>query len=85
MVRHGVMVVGAAQTGKSTVINILAKGLGQLHKDGSTDYWHKPVHMERLNPKAVSMNELFGYTKMLTNEWTDGVAARIIRDNVKDS
>ena len=40
--------------------------------------------MERLNPKAVKLDELFGYTKFLTNEWTDGIAAKIIRENVKD-
>jgi len=31
------------------------------------------------------MNGLFGYTHMLTNEWTDGIAANIIRENVKDT
>jgi len=35
MVRHGVMVVGVASTGKTTNINILAKALGQLQKEGS--------------------------------------------------
>ena len=84
MVRHGVMVVGVASTGKSTNINILAKSLAQLNKEGSTDFWHKPVKLEKLNPKAVTMNELFGYTNLMTNEWTDGIAAKIIRDNVKE-
>lgn len=31
------------------------------------------------------MNELFGYTNLLTNEWTDGIAAKIIRDNVSEN
>lgn len=31
------------------------------------------------------MNELFGYTNIMTNEWTDGIAAKIIRDNVTES
>lgn len=30
------------------------------------------------------MNELFGYTNVMTNEWTDGIVAKIIRDNVAD-
>ena len=79
------MVVGVASTGKSTNINILAKALGQLHKEGSQDFWHKPVKLEKLNPKAVTMNELFGYTNIMTNEWNDGIAAKIIRDNVRDA
>jgi dynein heavy chain, axonemal len=40
--------------------------------------------MEKLNPKSVTMDELFGYTNILTNEWTDGIAASIIRENVND-
>ena len=66
-VRHGVMVVGLTGTGKTTVIGTLAKAMEQLMKEGSTDYYHKLVKSERLNPKSVTMNELFGYTNLLTN------------------
>ena len=59
--------------------------MDQLAKEGSTDYWHKIVKRERLNPKSVTMNELFGYTNLLTNEWTDGIVAAIVRTNVADS
>lgn len=31
------------------------------------------------------MNELFGFTNVMTNEWTDGIAAKLIRDNVADT
>lgn len=30
------------------------------------------------------MNELFGYTNFLTNEWVDGIVAAIVRTNVAD-
>lgn len=42
------------------------------------------MKIEKLNPKSVTMNELFGYTNVMTNEWTDGIAANIIRSNVQD-
>lgn len=56
MVRHGVMVVGLTGTGKTTVIGTLAKACEQLYKEGSTDFYHKMVKRERLNPKSVTMN-----------------------------
>ena len=31
------------------------------------------------------MNELFGYTNVLTNEWTDGIVASIVRTAVTDT
>jgi dynein heavy chain len=77
------MVVGTTATGKTTNIHTLANACTQLHKDGSTDYYHKPVKTETLNPKSVTMNELFGFTNVMTNEWTDGIAAKIIRENVE--
>lgn len=30
------------------------------------------------------MNELYGFVNVLTNEWTDGIVAKIIRDAVSD-
>ena len=31
------------------------------------------------------MNELFGFTYVLTNEWTDGIVAKIVREAVVDT
>ena len=83
-VRHGVMLVGVTGTGKTTVCHTLAKAMTQLHKEGSEDYYHKLVNLYTLNPKSISMNELFGYTNLLTNEWTDGIVAQLVRAAVAD-
>lgn len=39
----------------------------------------------RCNPKAVKMNELFGQVNVLTNEWTDGIIPKLIREAVADT
>ena len=82
VVRHGVMLVGATGTGKSTCSAVLARALAELHAAGdASDEWHKPVHIDTLNPKAVTMGELFGETNSL-NEWTEGLVSKLVKDAV---
>ena len=83
MVRHGIMLVGVTGTGKTTCGKILAKALTELHASKSDDPWHKPVHIDTLNPKAVTMGELFGETNLLTNEWTEGLVSKLVKDAVE--
>ena len=83
MVRHGIMLVGVTGTGKTTCSEILSKALTQLNKDGSEDPWHKEVHIDTLNPKAVTMGELFGETNPFTNEWTEGLVSKLFKDAVE--
>jgi len=82
MVRHGIMLVGVTGTGKTTCSFILSKALTELHAAGSVDPWHKPVHIDTLNPKSVTMGELFGETNVLTNEWTEGLVSKLVKDAV---
>ena len=39
----------------------------------------------RLNPKSVSMSELFGSVNVLTKEWTDGIVSKLMKDAVEDT
>ncbi len=82
IVRHGVMLVGETGTGKTTCSKILGKALTQLHGDGIADPWYKQVHIDTLNPKAVTMGELFGETNTLTMEWTEGLVSKLFKDAV---
>jgi dynein heavy chain len=81
-VRHGNMLVGSTGTGKSTVATILAAALTALNKSGEEDHWYKPVHINTLNPKAVSMGELFGEVNKFTNEWTEGIVSYLVKNAV---
>jgi dynein heavy chain, axonemal len=38
------------------------------------------VKSETLNPKSISMNELYGFVEVLTSTWTDGLASNLIRN-----
>ena len=81
-VRHGNMLVGTTGTGKTTVARILKNALTGLHKAGEIDVWYKPVVIDPLNPKSVSMGELFGEVNKLTNEWTEGIIPWRVKEAV---
>ena len=83
LVRHGNMIVGEAATGKTTILEVLADALTDLHNEGSRERFHFPVEQYRLNPKSVTRGELFGYTNVLTNEWTDGLVSKLVNDAVE--
>lgn len=51
----------------------------------SSSSLHVVVQAHVLNPKSVSLAELYGSFNAVTNEWTDGLASRMIRAAVADS
>ncbi|XP_026216049.1 dynein heavy chain 6, axonemal isoform X2 [Anabas testudineus] len=87
LVRHGVMLVGPAGGGKTTVYTILADTLETLHRTGHTanNPFYQPVKTYVLNPKSVTMGELYGEVNTLTLEWRDGLMALSVRDAVSDT
>ena len=62
LVRHGVMLVGPTGGGKTTVYTILADTLETLHRTEKVDSssFYQPVKSYVLNPKSVTMGELYG-------------------------
>ncbi|KAJ8313399.1 hypothetical protein KUTeg_009027 [Tegillarca granosa] len=84
-VRHGVMLVGPTGSGKTTVYNVLADSLLKLHEAGETNPFYMPVHTYVLNPKSITMEELYGGINKLTLEWSDGLMALTVRKCVQDT
>ncbi len=76
------MIVGNANSGKTTCTQILAKGLTALNKKDNSNINYRTIKRHILNPKAISMGELYGQINQLTQEWNDGLASSIMRQCV---
>ncbi|XP_023392189.1 dynein heavy chain 6, axonemal [Pteropus vampyrus] len=85
LVRHGVMLVGPTGGGKTTVYQILAETLGNLQKLGLDNPFYQPVKTYVLNPKSITMGELYGEVNNITLEWKDGLMALSVRAAVNDT
>jgi dynein heavy chain len=79
LVRHGLMVVGECMSGKTNVFHVLADAMSSI-KD-HPDY--VKTHIHTINPKAVSMGQLYGTFDESTHEWEDGILAVIFRKCAK--
>ncbi|KAL0028415.1 hypothetical protein WJX77_005025 [Trebouxia sp. C0004] len=84
-VRFGAMLVGQAGTGKSTLLRTLQGAMDYLHEQNGDSEVFQPVLSYTLNPKCVSMGELYGEYNALTSEWKDGLASTLIRSAVTDA
>uniref|UniRef100_A0A2K6FZX0 Dynein axonemal heavy chain 6 n=1 Tax=Propithecus coquereli TaxID=379532 RepID=A0A2K6FZX0_PROCO len=85
LVRHGVMLVGPTGGGKTTVYRILAETLGNLQKLGIDNPFYQAVKTYVLNPKSITMGELYGEVNNITLEWKDGLMALSVRAAVNDT
>lgn len=79
IVRHGLMVVGHAFAGKSSCIRTLGESLKAL-KDTANE--GADVKYLTVNPKSVSLDQLYGADDPATNEWHDGVLPVVFREAV---
>ena len=74
--RHGLMLVGCSQSGKTSAWKTLAASLTALAERGVKGVL--PVEVSVLNPKAITTAEMFGrFTS--DGEWRDGVLASLMR------
>ena len=83
-VRFGAVLTGTTMSGKTTAYRTLAAALTQLKADGHKNENFQTVHFTVLNPKCITMGELYGEFNPMTQEWTDGLASTIIRSYVSD-
>jgi dynein heavy chain len=72
LTRHTTMVVGPTGAGKSVIIDALAKSLKPF--TGATTY--KFV----INPKMITLNELYGVLDPDSRDWTDGLLSKVFKE-----
>ncbi|KAJ1537343.1 Dynein heavy chain 2, axonemal, partial [Nowakowskiella sp. JEL0078] len=76
--RHGVMIVGEPGSGKSSIWKMLQATMIRLSKSVQNEKYVQ-VKTYPLNPKALSLGELYGEFNIASNEWTDGVLSSLMR------
>nr|XP_020476144.1 LOW QUALITY PROTEIN: dynein heavy chain 2, axonemal [Monopterus albus] len=80
--RHSTMLVGKTGSAKTVTWRTLQHALTALHQNRVPGF-----HMVQdypLNPKALSLGELYGENDLSTSEWTDGVLSSLMRSACAD-
>ncbi|XP_053995639.1 dynein axonemal heavy chain 1-like [Hylaeus anthracinus] len=83
VVRHGLMLVGPTGSAKTKCYQVLkeasTKLKGKLQPSGRP---FTPVITHVLNPKSITMGQLYGEYDLNTREWTDGIFSTLLRAGI---
>ncbi|CAB0036402.1 unnamed protein product [Trichogramma brassicae] len=80
LVRHGLMVVGEPLSGKTKAYQALADALTELSSTRGATIKEMRVAFRIINPKAMTLGQLYGSFDPVSHEWNDGVLANTFRE-----
>lgn len=83
-VRHGLMLLGPAGGGKTSCYRTLQSALSSL-ATAAGPFDCKKVKLHVLNPKSVTLGELYGEFDQDTYEWQDGILAERVRSAARNN
>lgn len=74
-IRPGIMIIGDSYAGKTTAYQALAKALALLQKHSTTEITESHPTCTIINPKSVTIGQLYGVFDSNSHEWRDGILA----------
>ncbi|XP_011502202.1 PREDICTED: dynein heavy chain 3, axonemal [Ceratosolen solmsi marchali] len=80
LVRHGLMIVGDTLAGKTSAYQSLANALGELSTNRHAAIKEMRVTYRIINPKAITLGQMYGSFDPISHEWSDGVLANTFRE-----
>ncbi|CAB0007849.1 unnamed protein product [Nesidiocoris tenuis] len=80
--RHSTVILGQPGSAKTTTWKLLKNAMTILHSKGVAGFEHVQEYV--INPKSVSLAELYGEYNLATNEWADGILSNVMRKACAD-
>ncbi|KAH0573495.1 Dynein heavy chain [Spironucleus salmonicida] len=99
-IRHGVLMMGPAKSGKTVSLNTMTEALGYLREIVNTQYSPEDkkifdsnfpmsvvnkTQTHLINSKAITINEIYGAYDDVSGEWKDGLLGNIMRTCLSDT